>query len=109
MQVEIKQMPALRVATVHHTGSYARISEAFEQLGRIAGPANLFGPESAMIAIYHDDPETKPESELSADAALVISRDKKVPEGLTEAELHAGRDACTTYRSRSSARSSTSR
>ena len=39
MNVEIKHMPALRVATVRHVGPYSRISEAFGRLGDIAGRA----------------------------------------------------------------------
>ncbi|HVW28206.1 MAG TPA: AraC family transcriptional regulator [Polyangiaceae bacterium] len=97
MDVTIKEMPELRVATVSHRGPYNRISEAFARLGQLAAGARLFGPESAMIAIYHDDPETTPESELRSDAALVVSRDAKLPAGLGELRLPSGRYACTTH------------
>jgi AraC family transcriptional regulator len=97
MNVEIKQMPELRVATVRHEGAYNRISEAFGRLGQLASKAELFGPDTAMLAIYHDDPESTPERELRSDAALVISPSAKVPEGLGEQRLPAGRYACTTH------------
>ena len=57
MQVEIRELPAQRLATVEHRGPYNRISEAFARLGQIAGPAGLFGPQAAMIALYFDDPD----------------------------------------------------
>lgn len=97
MEVSIKEMQELRVATIPHVGPYNRISEAFARLGELAGAANLFGPEAAMLAIYHDDPETTPASELRSDAAIAISPHAKVPPGLGEQRLPAGRYACTTH------------
>jgi AraC family transcriptional regulator len=68
MEVAIKEMQELRVATISHVGPYNRISEAFARLGELAGAAGLLGPEAAMLAIYHDDPETTPASELRSEA-----------------------------------------
>jgi AraC family transcriptional regulator len=101
MDVTIKNMNELRVATVPHVGPYNRISEAFARLGEIIGKAasagDLMGPESAMLAIYHDDPETTPAAELRSEAAIVISPRAKLPEGLGERRLAAGRYASTTH------------
>jgi AraC family transcriptional regulator len=96
MDVEIKDMPELRVATVSHVGPYNRISEAFARLGQIAAGADLFGPQAAMVAIYHDDPETTPAAELRSEAALVVSPQAKLPTELGEARLPAGR-YCTLH------------
>jgi AraC family transcriptional regulator len=97
MQVDIKNMPELRVATLRHVGPYNRISEAFGRLGEIAGPAGLFGPDAMMLAIYHDDPEITKEQDLRSDAALTVSPEARVPEGLVEQRIPAGRYACTTH------------
>ena len=97
MNVEVKQLAELRTATAHHVGPYSRISDAFGRLGEIAGRAGLVQGKPTMLAIYHDDPETTPESELSSDAALVVSEDSKIPEGLAERRLPAGRYACTLH------------
>ena len=97
MDVEIKDMPVLRVATVSHTGPYNLISDAFGRLGQIASRSNLFGPETAMIAIYHDDPETTPAGELQSEAGLVVSPRAALPPELNERTLPAGRYACTTH------------
>ncbi|MES1176583.1 MAG: AraC family transcriptional regulator [Myxococcales bacterium] len=97
MNVEIKQLPELRTATAHHVGPYNRISDAFGRLGELAGRAGLIQDKPTMLAIYHDDPETTPESELSSDAALVVSKDSDIPEGLGEQTLPAGRYACTLH------------
>ena len=64
MDVETKERPELRVATVRHVGPYNQISEAFERLGTVAGRAGLFTGPPTMLAIYHDDPESTPEEQL---------------------------------------------
>ena len=50
MEVVIREMPAMRVATVPHVGPYDQINDAFGKLDAIAGPAGLFErPEAAMV------------------------------------------------------------
>lgn len=98
MNVEVKTMPELRVATVRHVGPYNRIPQAFAELGALVEPAGLVGPDAAMIAIYLDDPETTPASELRSEAALAVPPGAKLPEALGERRLPAGRYACTVHR-----------
>jgi len=97
MDVNIKQMKALRVAVVHHVGAYSRISEAFGRLGDLAGRASLLDAKPTMLALYHDDPETTPESELRSDAGIVVPENATLPAGLAERRLPAGRYACTMH------------
>jgi AraC family transcriptional regulator len=98
MDVTIENMPELRVATVTHIGPYHRISEAFASLGRIAGPAGLIRPpETMMLAVYHDDPETTPTDKLRSDAGVTVREGLALPEGLSELRLPAGRYARTTH------------
>jgi AraC family transcriptional regulator len=98
MNVTIESMPELRVAAVHHVGPYQRISEAFQRLGAIAGPGGLLRfPEGAMLAIYHDDPETTPAEQLQSDAGITVPQGIPLPEGLVELKLRAGRYAKTTH------------
>jgi AraC family transcriptional regulator len=97
MDVEIKDMPELRVATVRHVGPYNQIPKAFERLGAVAGPAGLLQHSSAMMAIYHDDPESTPQDQLRSDAALVVPEGITLPEGLVEQHIAAGRYAKTVH------------
>lgn len=97
MHVDIKEMPELRIASLRHTGPYNRISEAFGKLGAIVGPANLIGPDTMMLAIYHDDPETTAQQDLRSDAAISVPDDAAIPAGLNEQRIPAGRYACTTH------------
>lgn len=97
MHVEIRTLPELRVAAVRHLGPYDRISEAFARLGGIALDAGLFGPQGAMLAIYHDDPRVTSPALLRSDAALVVERDRALPPEVCEAWIPAGRYACTKH------------
>ena len=98
MQVDLKDMPALRVAAVRHTGAYNRISEAFQKLGQLAGPAGLIRPPTTeMLALYHDAPEATPVDKLRSDAALTVPEDAELPAGTNEIRIPAGRYACTTH------------
>jgi len=98
MNVTIEDRPELRVATVHHVGPYHRISEAFQRLDDIAGPAGLLQlPDAAMLAIYHDDPGTTPAAELQSDAGIAVPNGVPLPKGLGEERLAGGRYAHTTH------------
>ncbi|HJQ21047.1 MAG TPA: AraC family transcriptional regulator [Gemmatimonadaceae bacterium] len=98
MDVEIKQKPALRVASVRHIGPYMQINQAFERLGHIARQEGLFQLKGArMLAIYHDDPESTPAEQLRSDAGIVVPESATIPTSLTEQRLPAGRYACTLH------------
>jgi AraC family transcriptional regulator len=98
MDVTIEDLPELRVAAVTHVGPYQRISEAFARLGGIAGPAGLVRPpQTRMLAIYHDDPETTPADKLRADAGVTVPEGIPLPEGVHEERLPAGKYARTTH------------
>ena len=98
MDVEIKQMPELRLGAVRHVGPYKQISQAFGRLGSIAGPAGLFQqPGAAMIAVYHDDPDTTLLDQLRSEAAIAVPEHVPLPEGLVEQRMAAGRYACTVH------------
>lgn len=97
MHVELKPMPALRVAAVRHVGPYNRISEAFARLGEIAAKAGLVREGTEMLALYYDDAETTPADQLRADAALTVANDVELPSGLTEIRIPPSRYAWTTH------------
>jgi AraC family transcriptional regulator len=99
MEVEIRESSSRRVATVRHLGPYNQISRAFARLGAIGGPAGLFRhPEAAMIALYHDDPETTAPEVLRSDAGVIVPDAVPLPPGLDEQRIPAGRFATVLHR-----------
>jgi AraC family transcriptional regulator len=97
MKTEIVQQPELRLASVRHVGSYMRINEAFQRLNELVTAAGWSNRDTKLVGIYHDDPATTPEDKLRSDAAITIPSQKKLPAGLTELKIPAGRYAHTTH------------
>ncbi|MEK8032506.1 AraC family transcriptional regulator [Ideonella sp. DXS29W] len=99
MNVTLEKRPAIRVAALPHTGPYPTIGAAFDRLGEIAGRAGLLAdPSAQMIAIYYDDPETVPASQLRSAAGVTVSEGARVPAGLNEVCLPAGAWAAALHR-----------
>jgi AraC family transcriptional regulator len=97
MKVEVVKRPELRLASVRHVGSYMHISEAFQRLNDLVTAAGLSDSDTKLVGIYHDDPSTTPEEKLRSDAAITISDKTKLPRGLTELVIPAGRYAHSTH------------
>jgi len=72
-KVEVKDLPELTVAYARHVGPFREIPEAFERLGRWAGPRGLFSvPGASVLAVYHDSPETAEEAKLRSSACVTV-------------------------------------
>lgn len=97
MQVNIVTLGAQRVAALRHHGPYIQIGQTFARLNALCGQARLFGPQSAMVALFYDDPETTPEAELQSDAGIVVSDSAAIPPSLSEVVLPAGKYAVTIH------------
>ena len=97
MKVAIAQQPQLRLAAVRHSGSYMQIPEAFARLNEIVTAAGLGNPDTLLIGVYHDDPSITPEDELRSDAGITIPAKTKIPSGLSELIIPAGRYAHTRH------------
>ena len=97
MKVEIKELPNLRVAAVRHTGPYNQIAIAFAQLNRIVESAGLATPDTALLAIFHDDPETTAQEQLRSEAGITVPQDARLPAELIEEHIPAGKYACTVH------------
>jgi AraC family transcriptional regulator len=98
MQIELEQLPQLRVATLTHVGAYNQIGEAFERLGPVAASAGLFAhPGAMMLAMYDDDPDGKPVEELRSRAGISIPENVPLPAGTEEQRIDSGTYARYTH------------
>lgn len=98
MKVEIVKMPELHLASVRHVGSYMRIPEAFQRLNDLVTASGLSNRDTLLVGVYHDDPSITPEEKLQSDAGITIPARTKLPHGLTELVIPAGRYAYTTHK-----------
>ena len=91
MALDIRTLLPKRLAAVRHVGPYDQIGPAFRELGRIAGPAGLFGfPGAMMVGVYHDDPRITPHDQLRSAAGVAIPDTAAIPAGLTEERIEPG-------------------
>lgn len=72
MDVRLEKLPAKRIAFLRHIGPYAGVGEKFQQLMVWAGPKGVFGPQTQVLGIYHDNPEVTDEQKLRSDAAVTV-------------------------------------
>ena len=70
--VELRALPALRLAAIRHVGPYHGIGAAFDRLNAWGAARGLLGPETRFFAIYHDDPAGVPADRLRADAGFTV-------------------------------------
>ena len=98
MDIVVEELAPMRVAGIRHVGPFNQIGQAFGQLGQIAGSAGLMqAPGAVMLGVYHDDPRSTPPDQLRSDAAVVVSEDASVPDGLAEQVIAGGRYAKATH------------
>ncbi len=88
--VMIRDVPAMDVVSVEHTGSYMQIGKAFDTLMGWLAARNLFSPEMRMIGIFYDDPGIVPEAELRSRAGVVLPRRVEVAAPVSIASIPAG-------------------
>ena len=72
LTVEIKKLPAMRVACVRHVGPYDQCGTAWGKLCQLAGQYGLFGPDTRMIGLGHDDPVITPPEKIRYDACITV-------------------------------------
>jgi AraC family transcriptional regulator len=97
--VEIRDMPAARVAALPHRGSYQSIGATFgrlwQRLGETGLVSRIAGPG---IGLYHDAPGAVAVADQRAHAGVVIAADATLPEGMDSIEIPGGRSAVLTFR-----------
>ncbi len=88
MKVEPVELTRQRVAAVSHTGPYWQIGKAF---GGLAARAESLGlPAGPHVAVFYDDQETVPETELRSIAGRIVADETDIGD-LEEVWLPAGR------------------
>jgi AraC family transcriptional regulator len=93
MNVEIKELPAYRIAYFRHTGSYLETAGNWQRLLAWAGKRGLSPPRAMFIGISRDDPATTGEDECRHDACVVLPEDfaETDEDGVQYADIPAGK------------------
>ena len=95
--VEIRDMPARKLAGLAHKGPYHEIGRSFQQLFAIIAARGLFPHIGPGVGIYYDDKDEKPAEDLKSHAAVVLN-DIDAPEGTETVEIPGGKSAVLTLK-----------
>ena len=97
MDVKIETTKPMRVAFMRHVGPYHEVGETWQKLCGWAGPRGLFGPNTTLLGVCHNDPEVTPPEHIRYDACITA------PDGLAAdgdvgiQEIAGGDYAVTTH------------
>ena len=100
MQVEIRNLPAARLAYMRHTGPYGdpAIGRTWERFGQWCAQRGLMQPPRAMIGISQDNPEITPADKLRYDCCVAVGDDFR-PEGeVGTQDFAGGKYACAPFK-----------
>ena len=102
MKVEVKELPAYRVAYVSSRNGYEgeAIHEAYETLMRWAGPRGILGPGTQVIGASYDNPEITEAAKCRYDACVTIGEGVKVEGPVSEKRFQGGMYAVHRWRGR---------
>ncbi len=97
--VEVKEMPELKLAQVRHQGAYSEIGGAFAKLIQWAGPRNLLNfPETKMVGIYYDSPRVTDVSKMQSSACITIMEDVEVSGEVSKITIPKGKFAMGSFK-----------
>ncbi|MCK7612544.1 AraC family transcriptional regulator [Roseibium sediminicola] len=96
--VEIKSLPAEKLAFLRHKGPYMQIGQAFEKLVGVLVGRNLIGQAQSTKALFFSDPTRVPEDELESVAGVGVAEDFPVEAPLEAMETRGGDYAVLHYK-----------
>jgi AraC family transcriptional regulator len=103
MQIEIKNLPAARLAYMRWTGPYGHpgISQTWERFGVWCAQHGLAEPRRKMYGISQDDPETTPADQCRYDCCVAVDERFAVEDastaGIGYQHFAGGRYACAQF------------
>lgn len=75
MDVEVREVPPMRVAFMRHVGPYPTVGSTWEKLAPMLGTRGLLGPDTKFIGVGYDDPEVTPPEKIRYDACVTVDDD----------------------------------
>ena len=87
-QIEVKKMPAVKVAYVSYVGSFDGIGKAYKRLMKWAGQNELIGGKK--ITCYHDNPEVTDIDKIRQNACIELSKKVRTSGDIKTTTIESG-------------------
>lgn len=98
MAVAIEDRAPMRFAYLTHKGPHHKIASVFERLYAWAAPRGLTGAHAVGVAVYLDDANTVPATELRSEAGISVAADVDGDDEVQVGTLPGGRHAVVLLR-----------
>lgn len=82
VEMNVSEMPQMRVACVRHLGPYSSCHPAWEKLCAWGVRKGLFGPQTTFLGINWDDPDSTPPEEIRYDACFTVPDNVQAEDGV---------------------------
>lgn len=93
-QIEVKEMPAMKVVYIDHVGPFNEIGRVYGRLFQWAGPKGILSdPDLKTITVYHDDPKVTDISKVRQSAGIVVKDDVQTDGEVAQMEVRQGKFA----------------
>ena len=97
-EIRIDQFPDKRVAFMRHTGPYHESGATFQKIMGWAFSRGLFGPQTQVLSLCHDDPEVTPSDKLRLDCCITVDDSFESSEDVTTQIIPGGEYVVLTHR-----------
>ncbi len=98
MDVRIETRKPMRVAFIRHVGPYNQVGATWGRLCAWAGMRGLFGPNTVLLGLCHDDPEVTPPDKIRYDACIAVGPNVSGDGEVGVQEIAGGDYAVTLHR-----------
>jgi AraC family transcriptional regulator len=96
--VRIEDLLPQRVAFLRHVGPYDQVGPTFARLLAWAGPRGVFGPQTRILGVCHDDPKVTPPDKLRCDCCITAPEHVQAEGDLGIQTLEGGPYAVLTHK-----------
>ena len=97
--VEIKDLPARKLAAIAHQGDYMEIGKTFDKAFMWGMKNNLLSATTPGLGLYFDDPSQVPADKLRSEAGFVVDQECEDKEaGVRTLEVRGGRYAVLRFK-----------
>lgn len=97
MEMQLTEVPRMRVACVRHVGPYSSCQPAWDALCAWGVRENQFGPDSVFLGISWDEPDATPPEEIRYDACVTVADTVAAGDGVDIRHVGGGRHACAVH------------
>lgn len=98
LDVSVREFAPCPFAFLRHVGPYTDIGPVIEKACGIAGAQGLFGPDTQVLSLSHDDPNVTEEGKLRSDAGVTLSDPSASTGALSKGEIAGGSYAVALYK-----------